>query len=203
MFPSGLGSLAAGRGERRHSRCSAGQGRGEMCGAAAARPNREGGEACVATRAPPLGAEPESLRGEHAGGSRAPRGLGSRVRSGAGETVGEGAAGVFASAGSSYFSGGAIAERSLGGGWVPPKEKGRGQKVRKARGFSCRLRWGRRESSEACRESSRGRESRGPAGRKENVEHRWWAGGLVPWSRCVCSLAGELVPQSIQTLQSR
>lgn len=97
-----------------------------MCGAAAARPNREGGEACVATRAPPPGAEPESLRGEQAGGSRAPRGLGSRVRSGAGETGGEGAAGVFASKGSSYFYGIAIAERSLGGRLGAPQGERQG-----------------------------------------------------------------------------
>ena len=65
--------------------------------------------------------------------------------------MGEGAAGVSASKGTRYLVGRATAERALGVAWVPRKEKGGGQKVRKARGFLCRLGWGWRELSEACR----------------------------------------------------
>lgn len=122
--------------ERRHSRGSAGQGRGERCCAAAAGPSREGGEACRGHEgASPDPAKRESLRGERAGGNRGPRGLGSRVRPGAGGGDGGGRGG------SIRFQGHQVLTRlrgrgeGLGGGWVPSWGKGGGRKVRDTRGF--------------------------------------------------------------------
>lgn len=94
LFPCGIGLLAASRGERRHSRRSARQGRGERCCAAAAGPSREGGEACRGHEgASPDPTKQESLRGERAGGNRGPRGLCSRGRPGAGGRDGGGRGG--------------------------------------------------------------------------------------------------------------
>lgn len=95
FVPSGLGWLAAGRGES-GATPDVRLGKGAGC-VARPPPGPIGrrGEACRGHEAAssPGRTEQESLQGERAGGNRGPRGLGSRVRPGAGEQGGGGRGG--------------------------------------------------------------------------------------------------------------